>query len=95
MLSRERFEASECLFDPSLAGQDEARGMSDLIFDCINGSSMDNRKQVRVAVYFGRWVGPEIFCAHSALSAHRAVWWDHDVPGASKQVGSGRQAALS
>lgn len=46
MLSRERFEASECLFDPSLAGQDEARGMSDLIFDCINGSSMDNRKQL-------------------------------------------------
>jgi actin-related protein 2 len=41
-IATERFMAPECLFQPHLIGM-EARGMSELIFDCINGCSIDLR----------------------------------------------------
>eukprot|EP01049_Picozoa_sp_SAG25_P016163 SAG25_NODE_3586_length_1033_cov_1.014989_1_plen_253_part_00 len=41
-IASERFMAAECLFQPHLIGM-EARGMSELIFDCINGSDINLR----------------------------------------------------
>ncbi len=42
-IGRERFEAGECMFNPSLIDKEQG-GIGDLIFDTINSSPMDLRK---------------------------------------------------
>jgi actin-related protein 2 len=42
-VGRERFEAPECLFNPQLVDV-ESHGISDLLFDAVNGSPLDCQK---------------------------------------------------
>eukprot|EP00163_Fabomonas_tropica_P005560 TRINITY_DN1511_c0_g1_i1.p1 TRINITY_DN1511_c0_g1~~TRINITY_DN1511_c0_g1_i1.p1 ORF type:complete len:440 (+),score=121.85 TRINITY_DN1511_c0_g1_i1:548-1867(+) len=44
-IGSERFEAPECLFNPSLLGI-EGGGVADLVFDCINSADMDCRSEL-------------------------------------------------
>jgi len=41
----ERFEAPECLFNPNLLDLDNALGMGELVFDCINKADIDTRAE--------------------------------------------------
>lgn len=45
-MSRERYLATECLFNPNLIDVDQP-GMSRALFDCIEGCEVDLRKPLR------------------------------------------------